>query len=105
LLLGLYVVAAVTYLFEYALFRGHGWFLEAFFPSSHFIHEANRLDDPNWSTLLRLPLFAASLAVLAGGVLRLCASAGTHAIRSANESETQNRREVPPAGFEPALPA
>jgi hypothetical protein len=105
LLLGLYVVAAVTYLFEYALFHGHGWFLEAFFPSSHFIEEANRLDDPNWSTLLRLPFFVASLAVLAGGVLRLRASAGMRAIRSADESETQSRQEVPPAGFEPALPA
>jgi hypothetical protein len=93
LLLGLYAIAAATYVVEYALFRGHGWFLEAFFPSSHFIEQANHhLDQQNWSTLLRLPLFAASLAVLAGGVLRLRASASASAIRSADDSDSTPRR-------------
>jgi hypothetical protein len=92
MLIALYVIAAVTYVVEYALFRGHGWFLEAFFPSSHFIQAANHhLDQPGWSTLLRLPLFAASIVVLGGGVLRLRASAGTIA-----------RAAVPPARLEPA---
>jgi hypothetical protein len=86
LLLGLYVVAAATYVVEYGLFRGHGWFLDAFFPSSRFVEQANHhLDQPVASTLLRLPLFVASLAVLADGLLRLRPSAAASAIRSAHD--------------------
>jgi hypothetical protein len=72
LLIGFYVVAAVTYVAEYALIGDHGAFLDAFFPSSHFLADAShRLGQSIWSTVLRLPFFVASLVVLAGGLTRL----------------------------------
>jgi hypothetical protein len=74
LLLASYVIAAATYIVEYALLIDHGAFLivnDHFRPGS-FLNDAKlRFSQPTWLTVLRLPLFLASLAVIAGGVLRL----------------------------------
>ena len=77
LLLAFYVVAAATYIVEYGLLIDHGAFLivnDHFAPGA-FLNDAKlRFSDPTWLTVLRLPLFVVSLAVIAGGVMRLRSS-------------------------------
>jgi hypothetical protein len=71
-LLCFYAICGVEYIAEYALFSSHGAFLDAFFPSNGFLQRvAHHSGDPKWQTVFRLPFFAASLALLAAGVLRL----------------------------------
>ncbi len=74
LLLASYVIAAATYIVEYGLLIDHGAFLivNDYFSPGAFLNDAKlRFSEPTWLTVLRLPLFLASLAVIAGGVLRL----------------------------------
>jgi hypothetical protein len=67
-----YVVAAATYVVEYALVRALGRFLVAFFDGSSFLQElSTRLSTPGAQTVLRLPLFTAFLMLLVMGVRRL----------------------------------
>ena len=74
LLLVSYVIAAATYIVEYGLLIDHGAFLivnDHFSPGT-FLNDAKlRFSDPTWLTVLRLPLFLASLAVIVGGARRL----------------------------------
>src|SRR5262249_15114169 len=74
LLLASYVIAAATYIVEYRLLIDHGAFLivnDRFSPGT-FLNDAKlRFSQPTWLTVLRLPLFLASVAVTAGGVRRL----------------------------------
>jgi hypothetical protein len=75
-LIGFYVVAAVTYVVEYALLIALGRFLVAFFDeSSRLAHLSDRLSTPGAVTVLRIPLFLAFLMLLAEGVRRLRALA------------------------------
>src|SRR5262249_7754239 len=67
-----YVVLAITYVAEYALVPSQGAFLHALLPHSARITDlSSSLDDRYWQTVLRLPLFLATLLVLGGGALRL----------------------------------
>jgi len=79
LLLVSYVIAAATYIVEYGLLIDHGAFLivNDHFEPGTFLNDAKlRLSDPTWLTVLRLPLFFASLAVIACGGLRLVRPGG-----------------------------
>jgi hypothetical protein len=74
LLLAFYIIAAATYIVEYGLLIDHGAFLivNDHFKPGVFLNDAKlRFSHPTWLTVLRLPLFLASLAVIAGGVVRL----------------------------------
>jgi hypothetical protein len=71
-LLAFYAVVALTYLIEYALIPSQGAFLDVLFPHSSQIGDISaHLAIRGWQTLARLPLFVASLLVLAAGVERL----------------------------------
>ena len=71
LLLVLLVVAALDYVLEYGLLVDHGQFLLSLFPSSDLLVDLRRFETDTWLTVLRLPLFLASLAVVAGGARRI----------------------------------
>jgi hypothetical protein len=74
LLVVCYVIAAATYIVEYGLLIDHGAFLivNDYFQPGAFLNEAKqRFSHGNWLTVLRLPLFFASLALIVGGMLRL----------------------------------
>jgi hypothetical protein len=74
LLLAFYVIAAATYIVEYGLLIDHGAFLivNDHFKPGTFLNDAKlRFSQPTWLTVLRLPLFLASLAVIVGGIRRL----------------------------------
>ena len=65
-------VATVDYIGEYAFFPSHGAFLDVFFPSSSFVQDVGlRAVGSDWQTEFRMPLFVASLVLLAVGVRRL----------------------------------
>jgi hypothetical protein len=67
-----YVVVVSTYVVEYALIPTQGAFLAALFTHSDTIARmSDHLADRGPQTVLRLPLFVTSLAVLALGVQRL----------------------------------
>jgi hypothetical protein len=75
ILLACYVVAAATYIWEYALVGALGSFLVAFFDGSSSLHRlSDRVSTPEAQTLVRLPLFAAFLVVLVAGGLRVWTS-------------------------------
>lgn len=74
LLLVFYAIAAATYIVEYGLLIDHGAFLivNDYFKPGVFLNDAKqRFSQPTWLTVLRLPLFLASLALIAGGAIRL----------------------------------
>jgi hypothetical protein len=72
LLLGGYVVAAVTYVVEYAFVPWLGSYASEIAPEASWIGDVSEhLDDPRRLTLYRLPLFAVYLVVLAAGSARL----------------------------------
>jgi hypothetical protein len=74
LLLAFYAIAAATYIVEYGLLIDHGAFLivNDHFKPGTFLNDAKlRFSQPTWLTVLRLPLFLASLAVIVGGIRRL----------------------------------
>lgn len=63
------IVAAITYVVEYALFPSHGWFLANLTQGSATVLAWSRVvSTQTGQTLVRLPLFAALLALLGGGV-------------------------------------
>jgi hypothetical protein len=71
----LYVVAAVTYVVEYALILPQGAFLQRLYPHSVRITKWSLdLGQADWQTLVRLPLFAGAFVVLAIGAVRVAAS-------------------------------
>ena len=77
LLIAFYAIAAATYVVEYGLLIDHGAFLivNDHFEPGDFLNDAKeRFSQPTWLTVLRLPLFLASLGLLAGGVRRLRSS-------------------------------
>jgi Dolichyl-phosphate-mannose-protein mannosyltransferase len=59
-------VAAVTYVIEYALIPSHGAFLASSSNDVRVLRLSETAATPRGATLLRLPLFAAYLALLAG---------------------------------------
>jgi hypothetical protein len=72
ILMACYVVAALDWIVEYALFRALGRFLVAFFDESHNLARlSDRLSTPGAQTLVRLPLFAAFVVLLVAGARRL----------------------------------
>jgi hypothetical protein len=85
ILVGFYVVAATTYVVEYAFVRALGAFLVAFFDdSSHLKEISETLSRPGAQTIVRAPLFAAFLVLLVAGFRRLGAAlslAGSDALR------------------------
>jgi hypothetical protein len=77
-----YVVAAATYVLEYALLRALGRFLVAFFAdSSSLLRVSDRLSTPGGTTLLRIPLFIAFIGLLVAGFRRLHGMFAGHAVR------------------------
>lgn len=64
-LLGFGMVAVLTYLVDYALMSSHGAFLLAATDDPTVLRLSSRLATPRWSTLERLPLFAAYLVLVA----------------------------------------
>jgi hypothetical protein len=81
ILIGFYAVAALTYVVEYALLRALGRFLVAFFDgSSWLLRLSDRLSTPGAQTLVRIPLFAAFLILLAMGARRLSALLADRAV-------------------------
>jgi hypothetical protein len=78
LLRAFYVVAAATYVVEYAFVQALGRYLVVFFDESSFLHDASRrLSTPGAQTLVRTPLFIAFLLLLVAGFRRLLASPPT----------------------------
>jgi hypothetical protein len=72
ILLVFYVVAAATYVVEYALVDALGSYLVAFLGDTGWVHRlSERLSTPGAQTVVRLPLFAAFLVVLVAGTRRL----------------------------------
>jgi hypothetical protein len=72
ILLGFYVVAAATYVVEYAFLRALGSFLVAFYNHWLFVQKVSeRLSTPGATTVLRIPLFIAFLVLLVAGFRRL----------------------------------
>jgi hypothetical protein len=72
ILAAFYVVAAVTYVIEYALLIALGRFLVAFFDGSSWLERLSvRLSKPGAVTVLRVPLFLAFLVLLVAGARRL----------------------------------
>jgi hypothetical protein len=77
ILLACYVVAAATYVVEYALFEALGSYLVAFLGDSGWVHRlSERISTPGAQTIVRLPLFAAFLVVLVAGARRVWPPAG-----------------------------
>jgi hypothetical protein len=60
------VVAALTYVIEYAVIPSHGAFLVSSSNDERVLRLSETALTPEGATLLRLPLFAAYLALLAG---------------------------------------
>jgi hypothetical protein len=78
LLMGFYVIAAATYVIEYAFVGALGRFLVAFFDESSFLaNVSRRISTPGAQTLVRTPLFIAFLVLLIAGFRRLLASPPT----------------------------
>jgi hypothetical protein len=72
LLVGAYVVAALTYAIEYALVPWLGAYAQAIAGSSDWLTDASDyLDSPGHLTLFRLPLLAAYVFLIVAGVRRL----------------------------------
>ncbi len=72
LLLVAYGIAAVTYAVEYAFIPFLGSYASAALGSPHWVAQFGEwLDQPNRWGIMRLPLFAAYLVVIAAGVARL----------------------------------
>jgi hypothetical protein len=72
ILLACYIVAAVDWIVEYALFRALGRFLVAFFAdSSRLLRISDRVSTQGAETIVRIPLFVAFLILLAAGARRL----------------------------------
>jgi Dolichyl-phosphate-mannose-protein mannosyltransferase len=73
-LLAFYVVAAATYVIEYAFVGALGSYLVAFFDGSSFVHKvSDRLSTPHAQTIVRTPLFVMFLVLLVEGCRRLWA--------------------------------
>jgi hypothetical protein len=71
-LLIFYGLAVLTYVAEYGLFFSHGAFLHVLFPDNRLIDMAWQDSvRREWQTVIRLPLFLGSLAILAIGARRL----------------------------------
>jgi hypothetical protein len=71
-LLGFYIVAAATYVVEYAFVDALGHFLVSFFGDSTFVQTLGvRLSTPAAQTLVRTPLFIAFIVLLVTGSRRL----------------------------------
>lgn len=64
-------VSLLTYTVDYGLLTELGAFLVAFNPSPRMIHLSDVFSEPGVKTLVRLPLFATYLWILAGAVRRL----------------------------------
>jgi hypothetical protein len=76
-LLVAYAVAAVTFVIDYGLVVGLGHFFNGFFGDTGFLHRlGDRISTPGAQTVVRLPLFAAFLVVLAAGCRRVWPKAG-----------------------------
>ena len=72
LLLIFYGLAVVTYVAEYGFFLSHGAFLHVIFSGSRAIEMASEdFTHSEWQTVIRLPLFLGSLAILAAGAHRV----------------------------------
>jgi hypothetical protein len=69
-----YLVAGLTYLFEYGFSQGFGTWVPAVFGSADWMTDVAEFLIPYRLVLLNLPLFAIYLLVLAGGIERLAAS-------------------------------
>jgi hypothetical protein len=77
LLLVGYVVAAVTYVVEYAFVPWLGAYASEIAPDASWIGDVSEhLDNPQRLTMYRLPLFAVYLVVLAAGIARLAGRNG-----------------------------
>ena len=68
-----YLVAGLTYLFEYGFIQGFGMDATAVFGTSDWMTDVTEFLIPYRLVLLNLPLFAIYLLVLAGGIERLAA--------------------------------
>lgn len=66
-LVGFYLIAAVTYLVEYAIFPSHGAFLARLTASEPFITWSRTWSTQTSQTLIRMPIFFAFLTLLAAG--------------------------------------
>lgn len=67
LIVGVYAIAALTYVVEYALFSSHGMFLVRLLPGdARVVRWAEEWSTPHGQTLVRLPLFLAFLATMIG---------------------------------------
>src|SRR5205085_10629743 len=72
ILTAFYVIAAATYVVEYAFVRALGAYALAFARGSPFLERASgRLSTPGAQTIERIPLFVAFLVVLVAGLRRL----------------------------------
>jgi hypothetical protein len=69
-----YLVAGLTYLFEYGFNQGFGTWASAVLGSADWMTDVAEFLIPYRLVLLNLPLFAIYLLVLAGGIERLAAS-------------------------------
>jgi hypothetical protein len=77
ILLACYAVAAVTFVIDYGLIPGLGHFFNGFFGDTGVLHRlGDRISTPGAQTVVRLPLFAALLVVLAAGCRRVWPKAG-----------------------------
>jgi len=81
-LVGFYLIAAVTYLVEYAIFPSHGAFLTRLTGSEPFITWSRTWSTQGIATLIRLPIFFAFLTLLAEGFTLLRRSLKENAIES-----------------------
>jgi hypothetical protein len=72
ILLACYAVAALTFVVDYGLVVGLGHFVNGFFGDTGFLHRlGDRISTPGAQTVVRLPLFAALLVLLAAGRRRV----------------------------------
>jgi hypothetical protein len=67
-----YVIAAVTYVWEYAILPPYGQFVERFASGSSWLTDvSDAADTAGMKTLVRLPLFLVALLIIGEGVRRL----------------------------------